>query len=123
MPNRTASLPPVSAPLDVDTTDFDHAVIDTSARLPVLVDFWAPWCAPCRIIGPMIAKLADDPFFSEKLRFVKVNLDTNPQLHRLNRIRGIPDVRIYIDGEVVDSFTGVITENELRAFVAKWLPH
>ncbi|AOU97225.1 hypothetical protein BI364_03735 [Acidihalobacter yilgarnensis] len=80
-------------------------------------------CAPCRIIGPMIAKLADDPFFTDKLRFVKVNLDANPQLHRLNRIRGIPDVRIYIDGEVVDSFTGVIAENELRAFVAKWLPH
>lgn len=105
-------------PLHVTDEEFEKVVLQS--ELPVVVDFWAPWCGPCRILGPMLERLAGDPAFDFIL--AKVNADENPNLSMRYRVQGIPAVKAFVDGEVVAEFVGVRPEPQLRHFIQKLIP-
>lgn len=106
--------------LDVTSATFEREVLEASRQIPVLVDFWAPWCAPCRTLGPMLEKLAVE--YDGRFRLAKVNSDENPELSQAFGIRSIPDVRAFRDAAQVDQFVGVLPERELRAFIENIAP-
>jgi putative thioredoxin len=99
---------------------FEAMVVHASANVPVLVDFWAPWCGPCRVLGPMLEKL--ETAYRGRWKLVKVNSDENPELAAHFRVRGIPHVVAFVDGVPADQFTGVLPESQLRAFIDRLLP-
>lgn len=107
-------------PVDVGAGNFDAVVVAGSRTQPVVVDFWAPWCAPCRALAPVLEKLAKE--MAGRFVLAKLDTDAEPELARRFGIRGIPDVRVFVDGEVVDGFTGALPERELRAFLDRALP-
>jgi putative thioredoxin len=100
---------------------FQSDVIEASRELPVLVDFWAPWCGPCRALGPMLERLEQD--CAGRFRLVKVNSDDNPELSAQFGVRSIPYVVAFVDGRPVDSFVGVLPESQLRAFIDRVAPN
>lgn len=95
--------------------NFQNEVI--AASKPVLVDFWAPWCGPCRTIGPIVNELAKD--FDGRAKVAKVNVDDAPALAQRFGIEGIPTILIFRDGRVVDQVTGVVPKRELTAKLDK----
>ncbi len=99
---------------------FQKEVLDKSHEKPVLVDFWAPWCGPCRILGPTLEKLVKES--QGGWRLVKVNADAHPALIRQYGIRGIPAVKLFKDGEVVDEFVGALPEYAVREWLARHMP-
>jgi putative thioredoxin len=109
-----------SLAVDVGRHNFDEVVIGGSRTRPVLVDFWAPWCAPCRALAPVLEKLAAE--FAGRFALVKLNTDEEPELATRYGIRGIPDVKVFSDGKVVDQFTGALPERTLREFIGRILP-
>lgn len=97
---------------------FLKEVLDKSTEIPVVVDFWAPWCGPCRILGPTLERMAKTS--KGAWRLVKINTDRNPGLSQKYDIRGIPAVKMFVDRKVVDEFVGVHPE----PFIRKWIePH
>lgn len=106
--------------LNVTATQFEEAVIRTSFEKPVLVDFWAPWCGPCRMIGPILEKLAAEQ--SEVWSLVKLNTDENPDISARYQIRGIPAVKLFAGGNVVAEFTGALPEHALRKWLSENIP-
>jgi putative thioredoxin len=106
--------------IEVHLTNFQRDVIDASHRKPVLVDFWAPWCQPCRALTPKLEALAAE--YAGRMRLAKINSDDNPELARRFQVRGIPNVKAFSGGVVVDEFTGVLPERELRLFMDALLP-
>jgi thioredoxin 2 len=111
-----------SAPLRwvVDATDDEfHAVVDESS-LPVLVDVWAPWCGPCRMVSPALEKLAGE--LAGKVKLVKVNADDNPEVSRRFEVRSIPTLVILDHGEVVDEQIGALPAHQLRSWLESKLP-
>lgn len=105
---------------DVSAANFQKEVIEASRQVPVLVDFWAPWCAPCRSLGPILEKLADE--YQGRFRLAKVNSDENQQLAGQFGVRGIPNVKAVVDGKVVNEFTGALPESAVREFIEALLP-
>ncbi len=105
---------------EVGSADFQESVIAASHRVPVLVDFWAEWCAPCRTLKPVLEKLAVE--YGGRFRLAKVNSDQNQELAARYAVRGIPSVKAFIDGEVVREFTGALAEAQVRAFIDDLLP-
>ncbi len=99
---------------------FQEDVIETSRRKPVLVDFWAPWCGPCRVLSPTLDKLAKES--GGKWRLVKINADSYPGLVQRFGVRGIPAVKLFIDGGVADEFVGALPEHAIREWLARALP-
>ena len=100
---------------DVTTATFQKEVIEASAEAPVLVDFWAPWCGPCRSLGPVLEKLAGE--YGGKVRVAKVNSDENLELAKQYNVRSIPDVRAFRGGKEVGAFMGALPERQVRNFI------
>ena len=105
---------------DVGIADFQEKVIDASHRAPVLVDFWAEWCAPCRVLKPILEKLAVE--YGGRFILAKLNSDQNQELAARYGVRGIPNVKAFVNGEMVDEFTGALPEAQIRAFIDGLLP-
>ncbi|CAG9178127.1 thioredoxin [Cupriavidus respiraculi] len=105
---------------DVTLQNFEADVVEMSRKIPVLVDFWAPWCGPCRTLGPMLEKLEAEA--GGKWKLAKVNVDEHQQLAAHFAVRSIPHVIAFVDGQPVDQFVGVLPESGLREFLARILP-
>jgi putative thioredoxin len=105
--------------VDVATRDFEREVLEASKTLPVVVDFWAPWCAPCRALKPILEKLAAE--FGGRFKLVKVNSDENQELAAAFGVRSIPDVMAFRDGKPAAHFLGAQPESQVRAFIEKLL--
>jgi putative thioredoxin len=99
--------------------DFDRDVLAPSHQRPFLVDFWAPWCGPCRALGPTLDRLASE---TDDWTLVKVNTDEHPELMSRFGVRGIPAVKLFAGGEVAAEFTGVLPEHAVRQWLAEHLP-
>ena len=103
-----------------DTNDFERDVIERSRALPVLVDFWAEWCGPCKILGPVLEKLAGE--HSDEWALVKLDTEAFPHISAQYGIRSIPNVKLFVDGEVVDEFVGALPEPQVVEWLSKAIP-
>jgi thioredoxin len=99
----------MSDPIKIDSTNFEAEVIKSD--VPVLVDFWAPWCGPCKMLTPTIEALATE--YEGKAKVVKVNVDDNQQLAGEYGIRGIPTLMVFKDGQMINSMVGMKPKDEL----------
>ena len=106
--------------IDVNEVDFEYEVIAYSQNSPVLVDFWAEWCQPCKTLSPMLERLTTEA--QGGLRLAKVNIDQNPNLAQMFNIRSIPTVKAFSQGHVAAEFVGFQPEERLRDFIAKIVP-
>ena len=106
--------------IDVTVENFEAEVIAASSQIPVLLDFWAPWCGPCKSLGPVLEKLELD--YAGRFKLVKINSDDEQQLSQAFGIRSIPTCVLMMDGKPVDGFMGALPEGKLREFLDKHLP-
>lgn len=100
---------------DSDTKNFMADVIEASRQQPVIVDFWAPWCGPCKQLGPAIEKVVKQA--NGKVKLVKINVDENQQLASQMRVQSIPAVFAFVNGQPVDGFMGALPESQIKQFV------
>ncbi len=100
-----------------DTAGFVADVIEASAQVPVIVDFWAPWCGPCKQLGPMLEKLVSQA--GGMVRMVKINVDENQDLAAQMQVQSIPAVYAFRDGQPIDGFSGAQPESQLKAFIKR----
>ena len=107
----------ITEPLHVTDDAFKKAVLES--ELPVVVDFWAPWCGPCKMVAPILDKLAEE--FAGKMVIAKVNTDENPQWAQSYNVQGIPTMLFIADGKVVHQQVGALPEPMLRSVVDQFL--
>jgi putative thioredoxin len=108
---------PTAHVFDVDQQSFETEVLQASLTTPVLVDFWATWCEPCKTLGPMLEKLAAE--YNGAFRLGKVDVDTQQELAGMFGIKSIPTVVLVKDGQVLDGFAGALPEGQLREFLSR----
>jgi putative thioredoxin len=106
--------------VDVDARNFNQEVLEASKEVPVVVDFWAPWCGPCKALTPLLEQLAAE--YGGRFKLVKINSDASLDLAQEFGVRSIPDVRAIRNGKQVGSFVGALPLPQLRAFIDKLLP-
>ncbi len=106
-----------TAPIDVDMNNFMAEVVEGSSQLPVVVQFWAPWCGPCKQLGPVLEKVVAAAH--GKVKMVRVNIDDNQQIAEQLRVQSVPTVYAFVDGQPVDGFSGAQPESALTQFVEK----
>ena len=106
-----------SAPVDVTMDNFMAEVIEASATTPTLVQFWAPWCGPCKQLGPVLEKVVGAS--GGKVRMVRVNIDDNAQIAQQMRVQSVPTVYGFVDGKPVDAFAGAQPESAVKEFIDK----
>ena len=107
--------------MEYEITDFTKEVIERSSSIPVLVDFWAPWCGPCKVLGPVLEKLAVK--YREEWVLAKVNTDVHEDIAARFGVRGIPNVKLFVDGRVANEFTGALPEPMVVQWLARALPN
>src|SRR5271156_1553692 len=100
---------------DSGLATFAADVLEASREVPVIVDFWAPWCGPCKTLGPMLEKAVTEA--GGAVRMVKVNIDENPEIAQQLRIQSIPTVYAFRNGQPVDGFMGALPDSQVQAFV------
>jgi len=103
-----------------EVKNFEEEVIKRSYQVPVLVDFWAPWCGPCQMLGPVIEKLANEA--AGKWELIKVNVDENQKLSMNYKVKGIPAVKLFSDGELIGEFSGALPESHIKNWLTTFLP-
>ena len=108
---------PQSAPVDVTMDNFMAEVIEGSKTTPTIVQFWAPWCGPCKQLGPVLEKVVGAS--GSKVRMVRVNIDDNQQIAQQMRVQSVPTVYGFVDGQPVDGFAGAQPESNVKQFVEK----
>ncbi|MEQ8881683.1 MAG: thioredoxin [Cyclobacteriaceae bacterium] len=104
----------------MNTSEFESQVIEASKQTPILVDFWAPWCGPCQHIGPMLEELAGEA--KGRWKLVKVNVDESQELSTQYGIRGIPNMKLFVDGEMVAEQTGALPKPEMERWLNEQIP-
>ncbi|HET9650934.1 MAG TPA: co-chaperone YbbN [Usitatibacter sp.] len=107
--------------IDTTLSSFERDVIEASMEVPVLVDFWAPWCGPCKALGPLLEKLERE--YAGRFKLVNVNSDTNPELVSSFALKSIPYVVAFVDGNAVAQFMGAQPEAYIRAFLDRLIPN
>ena len=106
--------------IHVTDADFEYEVIQYSQQTPVVVDFWADWCIPCKTLGPILTKLAEER--KGEFRLAKVDVDENPKLTNRFNVRGIPVVKGFRNGQIISEFTGALPETKVRKFLDELIP-
>lgn len=106
--------------IDVSDADFEYQVITYSKNVPVLVDFWAGWCRPCKVLGPILERLANEA--QGAFRLARLDVDANPNIAIQYGVHSIPTVKAFSNGMVVSEFVGVLPEDRIREFVGKITP-
>jgi len=101
--------------LTISDDSFDQEVL--GGTLPILVDFWAEWCGPCKAIGPILKEVAEDPGYDKKISIAKINIDENSKTPSRYGVRGIPTLMLFKDGRVIATKVGSLTKSQLTAFI------
>ena len=104
-------------PLEISDQSFEEAVIKSD--MPALVDFWAPWCGPCRMVAPVIDKLSEK--YQGKFKFCKLNVDENPKTAAKFNVMSIPTIMLFKDGKVADTVIGAVPEDTLKTKIDRLL--
>lgn len=112
-PSHPESFPPFA--YDVGLDDFEERVIQPSLEVPVLIDFWAPWCAPCQALKPLLEKLAAE--YGGRFLLARINSDEYPQIAQHFGVRSIPTIKVIRNGRLAEEFSGARPEGEIRAFI------
>lgn len=106
--------------IETSAQTFEQDVVQGSMERPMVVDFWAPWCEPCRMLAPLLEKLADE--CAGKFVLVKVNIDEQPEIAQAFRVQSIPHVAALHEGQLIDQFQGVLPEDQLREWISRLVP-